>query len=97
MNEYTIGQVVFSKSGRDKGRPFIIVNIENQYLYLVDGDLRKLEKPKKKKMMHVQKTHDIVEDIKTKLEEGIGLKDADIRKALRSYYPSSPKAINEEA
>lgn len=97
MNEYTIGQVVFSKSGRDKGNPFIIIKVKDEYLYLVDGDLRRLENPKKKKNIHVQKTHDVIENIKIMLEEGIGLKDADLRKALKPYKPSSTNAINEEA
>lgn len=97
MNEYTIGQVVFSKSGRDKGRPFIVTKIEAEYLYLVDGNLRRLEKPKRKKNIHVQKTHDVIDYIRMKLEEGVGLKDADIRKALESYCPSSINGINEEA
>lgn len=97
MNEYTIGQVVFSKSGRDKGRPFIIIKIDKEYLYLVDGDLRRLEKPKKKKNIHVQKTHDVIDHIKINLEEDRALKDSDVRKALKSYYPPSANAINEEA
>ena len=82
---YSKGQVVYSKSGRDKRRPFIIVDFDEQYLYLVDGDLRKLEKPKKKKMMHVQIVNDVIEDIKQKLEDKAYLNDADFRKALKSY------------
>ncbi len=91
MNEYTIGQVVFSKSGRDKGRPFIVIKVDKQYLYLVDGSLRKLEKPKKKKNIHVQKTHDIIDHIKKNIEEGKKITDSDIKKALKKYYPSSNK------
>lgn len=97
MNEYSIGQVVFSKSGRDKGRAFIVIQIENEYLYLVDGDLRKLSKPKKKKNKHVQKTNYIIESIKKKIEDGVELNDAEIRKSLEPYSPSSRNAINEEA
>lgn len=82
---YSKGQVVYSKSGRDKRRPFIIVDFDEQYLYLVDGDLRKLEKPKKKKIMHVQIVNDVIYDIKQKLEESAYLNDADFRKALQSY------------
>ncbi len=82
---YSKGQVVYSKSGRDKRRPFIIVDFDEQYLYLVDGDLRKLEKPKKKKMMHVQIVNDVIDDIKQKLENGGYLNDADFRKVLREY------------
>ncbi|NLK21354.1 MAG: RNA-binding protein [Epulopiscium sp.] len=93
MNEYTIGQIVFSKSGRDKGKPFIVVKVEGEYLYLVDGDLRKLHKPKKKKNIHLQKTKEIVGFIKSGLEEGKDLKDSDIRKALNLYKPFSINVI----
>ena len=48
--DYTLGQVVFSTGGRDKGRPFVVVSIEGDYLYVVDGMLRKLERPKLKKV-----------------------------------------------
>jgi large subunit ribosomal protein L14e len=97
MNEYSIGQVVFSKSGRDKGRAFIVIKIENEYLYIVDGDLRKLNKPKKKKYKHVQKTNHIINFIKKKIEDGMELNDSEIRKVLEPYSPSSRNAINEEA
>ena len=45
--EYQIGQVVYSKSGHDKGNAELIVSIKGEYLYLADGKRRKLEKPKK--------------------------------------------------
>lgn len=82
---YSKGQVVYSKSGRDKRRPFIVVDFDEQYVYLVDGDLRKLEKPKKKKFMHVQIVNVVIEDIKQRLENDDYLNDADFRKALQIY------------
>ena len=47
--EYTVGQMVYSKSGHDKGLPFIITETEGEFIYLVDGKNRTLDKPKKKK------------------------------------------------
>jgi hypothetical protein len=52
----TVGQVVISKRGRDKGRAMIVINANNldildkegEYVYLVDGVVRTLSKPKKK-------------------------------------------------
>ncbi len=82
---YSKGQVVFSKSGRDKSKPFIIVDFDEDYVYLADGRLRLLEKPKKKKKMHVQICNDIIEEIKSKLEHNLNLSDADLRKALKPY------------
>ena len=82
---YSKGQVVFSKSGHDKSLPFIVVDYDEDYVYLADGKLRLLEKPKKKKKMHVQICNDIIEEIKTKLENNLYLNDADLRKALKPY------------
>ncbi len=82
---YSKGQVVFSKSGRDKSLPFIVVDFDENYVYLADGKLRLLEKPKKKKKMHVQICNDIIEEIKSKLENNLYLNDADLRKALKPY------------
>lgn len=82
---YQKGQVVFSKSGRDKGLPFIVADFDETYVYLVDGDLRKLEKPKKKKKIHVQITKYVDTTLNRKLGENEYLLDADIRKALKEY------------
>lgn len=49
-----IGKVVLSKAGRDKGRFFIIVGISDEnHVYISDGGLRPLERPKKKKFRHL--------------------------------------------
>ncbi len=54
--ELTIGQFVRSKAGRDKGRVFIIVDvIDDQYVLVADGDLRRIGNPKKKKVKHLAK------------------------------------------
>ena len=50
--ELVTGQIVYSKAGRDKKRCFIILKVEGEYVYLADGELRKVESPKKKKVKH---------------------------------------------
>jgi len=75
------GQIVFSKSGRDKGNLFVILDAEAEYVYLVDGKLRTLQKPKKKKIKHIQPTKHIA-DLTT---DGRALQDADIRKQLAQF------------
>lgn len=55
-----IGRLVYSKAGRDKGKPYIIVKVlDEEYVLLSDGSLRTLERPKKKKLMHVNITNEI--------------------------------------
>ena len=43
------GRAVLSIAGRDSGRRFIALKVEGDYAFIADGDLRKAEKPKKKK------------------------------------------------
>lgn len=88
-SEYEVGQVVFSKCGRDQGKPFIVISVEEEYVYLVDGKLRKIDKPKLKKKKHVQKTHTIMEWIKQKIIEENHLTNNDVRKALKEYIEQS--------
>ena len=76
-----IGQVVFSKRGRDKGLAFVVMSVEGEYVFLTDGRIRPLNKLKKKKARHTQPTNTIVS-----LEPNAsGLKDADIRKWLLEF------------
>lgn len=88
-NMYSLGQIVFSKCGRDKGKPFIIMSIEEEYVYLVDGDLRKVDNPKLKKKKHIQMTNTINKWIKEKIIEGNRLTNNDIRRALAEYLEHS--------
>jgi len=76
-----IGQMVFAKKGRDKGMLFIVMCIQNEYLFLVDGKHRTLANPKKKKVMHVQPTNYIAE-VET---DGRALQDSDIRKHINEF------------
>ncbi len=53
----TVGRVVRSRAGRDCGRLFLVVGIaDSEHLLIADGDLRKVEKPKKKKLRHLTPT-----------------------------------------
>lgn len=82
---YSKGQIVFSKCGRDKGRAFVVYDYNEDYVFIVDGDLRKLEKPKKKKKIHIQISKYIDEEIRNKIENELYLLNSDIRKALAKY------------
>lgn len=83
--EYTAGQVVYSKNGRDKGRPFVVLSVEGDYLYLADGKLRTLEKPKRKKIKHIQPTNFVNKTMQKKLKEQSYILNADIIKLLKEY------------
>ena len=79
--EVTVGDLVVSRAGRDKGRPFLVLQAEEGFVYLVDGDLRRLNKPKKKKRMHVA-PYPKKGSCRMEIPEGKPLCDADIRKHI---------------
>ncbi|MBQ3037665.1 MAG: KOW domain-containing RNA-binding protein [Clostridia bacterium] len=79
MVDITVGTLVFSKAGRDKGEMFLTLSVENGYAYIADGDLRRVEKPKKKKLIHLQRTNNKVE-----LGE---ITNSAVRKIVAQYKP----------
>ncbi|HAA08685.1 MAG: RNA-binding protein [Syntrophomonadaceae bacterium] len=70
MNDL-LARVVISKSGRDQGRMFVIVKVVNErFVMIVDGDLRKIENPKLKNIRHLQMTNFKAEDVAVYLARG---------------------------
>jgi len=82
---FEIGQIVFSKCGRDKGLPFVVLKVEGEFVYLADGKLRNVVNPKKKKMKHVQITKTVNSYIKAAVCGNTILLDSDLRKAVADF------------
>ncbi len=79
-----LGKVVHSKSGRDKDRIFIIVGvIDANYVYISDGDLRKIEKPKKKRIKHLVFNDIMAEEIRELIINEKTVSNSKIRKFLQ--------------
>lgn len=55
------GSLVYSRAGRDKGTLFVVLATEGDWVYLADGDTRRAQKPKKKKLKHINKTNKVAE------------------------------------
>ncbi|MCR4436239.1 MAG: KOW domain-containing RNA-binding protein [Clostridiales bacterium] len=90
--EVTLGQVVYSKAGRDAGRKFVVIEIVDAfYVLLSDGDLRRIEKPKKKKIKHLKLTGEINEYLSEKLKNKQKITNSEIRKALEDPRDSVQK------
>ena len=54
MAEIRKGMLARSRAGHDAGALYVITEADDTYVYLVDGKVRTLDKPKKKKKKHVQ-------------------------------------------
>ncbi len=78
----SIGSLVISKSGRDKDKYFLVVKVESDYVYLCDGDIRKVDNPKKKKQKHIQPTKYFLNDISGKIYNNIKITNKEIQRAI---------------
>lgn len=85
--EIGIGSVVISKAGRDKGDNFIVLSLDGEFAMLANGDLRKVDKPKKKKLKHLQKTNYVSDFIAEKMKNVGKVTNSEVRKALAEFKP----------
>ena len=79
------GLVVKSRAGRDNGTLYLVIKTEGEYIYVADGDTRKTDNPKKKKLKHIQRTNYFAEQIKDRLLSGDSVENFEVRKALAEY------------
>lgn len=79
------GEFVYATAGRDKGKCFVILSVDNEYLYLADGRGRKVSTPKKKKVKHVEMTGERDEFIYERLTTSGKVTNKEIRYSLSNY------------
>ena len=86
LSDSCIGRIVYSKAGRDQGKVFVIINVLNsEYVNICDGRLRPVEKPKRKKIKHLEFTNIIAEEIGSLLMSDEKVTNAIIKRILQSY------------
>lgn len=88
-NDITVGQVVKSRAGRDKGNIFLVLYvIDEEHVLIADGSLRKLDNPKKKKVKHLTVYNTVLPELKYKLDNNMKINNAYIRKLLEPFNKS---------
>ncbi len=78
--EITVGMVVISAAGHDRGQWFVVKDADGRFAYLADGKERKLSAPKKKNLKHIRKTD--------KTLDVAALTDKRLRSTLRALSQS---------
>lgn len=80
-----VGTVARSLAGRDKGRYFVIIEVlDESYVKVADGSLRKVDNAKKKKLKHLKLKPVKIPTVKERLLEGGKLYDFEIRSHLEA-------------
>ncbi|HZK57022.1 MAG TPA: KOW domain-containing RNA-binding protein [Clostridia bacterium] len=84
LTDLDIGQIVKSKAGRDKGRFFVVFGeIDAKHVLIVDGSLRRVDKPKKKQIKHLAKTNLVSDEIKAAILNSEKISNGFIRKEFK--------------
>lgn len=78
------GMLARSIAGHDRGRLYVIIRVETEYVWLVDGILRTVDKPKKKRIRHIQVIHQYAEPVMKALKEKEPLQNEPIKQIIQS-------------
>lgn len=90
MVEYKKGYFARSKAGHDKGKLYIIIEGTQEtgsedFVYVSDGELKSLEKPKRKSVKHIQIIKSCDDKIDTLIQRGQAIRNEDIKRAIKTY------------
>ncbi len=78
-----VGRVVYSKCGRDEGRKFLVTGvIDEDFVYIADGDTRRMTKQKKKRRKHLKATQTLDQKLRDRIVNGDIPLDHEIRACL---------------
>jgi len=78
------GQLVISRSGRDSGTIYLVIDFEgDRFVRVADGLLRRVEKPKRKNVRHLGYYPVVAEEIAGKLNSGERVTNPELRRAIQ--------------
>ena len=77
--------IVISLNGRDQGKLFYVMQVEDNYALLADGKGRKLENPKRKKLKHVRRVTRTETRVAAKILNGDKVLNSELRRDLATF------------
>ena len=77
--------IIVSLAGRDKGKLFYVVDLEENYVLIADGKGRKLENPKRKKLKHVRRVSRTETRVALKIRNGDKVLNSELRRDLATF------------
>ena len=85
MMDISKSDIIMSLAGRDKGKLFYVMDIEENYVLIADGKGRKLENPKRKKLKHVRRVTRTETRVATKILNGDKVLNSELRRDLAAF------------
>ncbi len=80
-----VGDIVLSLAGRDAGRMFFVIALEDGYALIADGKLRSASSPKRKKLKHLRTVALPQCKVAEKLRAGESVHSSELRKGMAEF------------
>jgi len=80
-----LADIVISANGRDAGKRFVVIKIDDDYALIADGKGRRLESPKRKKVKHLKIETQADDILAEKLQSGEKITNNEIRRFLAGH------------
>ena len=77
--------IIVSLAGRDKGKYFYVIDVEDNFVVIADGKGRKLENPKRKKLKHVRRVTRTETRVAAKILNGDKVLNSELRRDLATF------------
>ena len=85
MMDISKSDIIESLAGRDKGKLFYVMDIEDNFVLIADGKGRKLENPKRKKLKHVRRVSRTETRVAAKILNGDKVLNSELRRDLSTF------------
>lgn len=72
-----------TKAGHDKNQIYFLLKEDEEYVYLVNGTTKPLEKPKKKNRKHIQRIKNLPIEVTGVMEAGTT--NENVKRAIKIY------------
>lgn len=77
------GMLAISKAGHDKDCWYVVYNIEETCAFLINGENRTIDRPKRKKLKHLQPVNHIPEILLEKLQKEAPWTNEEVKRAIK--------------
>lgn len=83
MDRFEVGMLAKALAGHDFGKIYVIIGVDEDYVYLADGKVRTMEKPKKKKKKHVQLIRETQQTVVDKIRNNEKIQNEEIKRIIK--------------
>jgi large subunit ribosomal protein L14e len=91
-----IGQVVEVLKGRDIGHFSVIIKVvDHRFVYIANGDTRKVDRKKKKNLNHLKLLQYVAPEVKNSIEETGRVTNGKLRFAIQKFTENQTDLLKE--